>query len=242
MPYKRIRSLERGVTILQYVNTMGEATAGKIAREIRLPRPTVYRILDTLVESGLLYKSPSAQKVYRLTEAVGKLSTGLSDGDRAVAATRRVLSNASLDLSWPVFLSTHTEEGMVIRETNRGSSVFWTELGWVGAIAPRWEVAPGWAYVAHATSELQEALLQNAPDDARERLVAVREQGYAVDLDSAGRVVGLAVAVGEGETLVGSLATFWEASERPDPVVIEEFLASLMSLRNQILAELATAA
>lgn len=225
------------MAILQFVNTMGEATAGKIARQVGLPRPTVYRILDTLVESGLLYRSPSAQRVYRLTEAVGKLSTGLGDEDPVVAAARRVLQNASPDLFWPVFLSTYTEEGMVIRETTRGSSVFWTELGWVGAVAPFLEVSPGWAFLAHATPDLQKTILKELSPETRERLEVVRKQGYALDHDSTGRVVGISVPVGEGENLVGALATFWEASEGPEPILADDFLASLDSLRRQILAE-----
>lgn len=239
MPYKRIRSLERGVAILQLVNTMGEATAGKIAQEIGLPRPTVYRILDTLVESGLLYRSPSAQKVYRLTEAVGKLSTSLARADPVAAAARRVLSGASLDVAWPVFLSTYTEEGMVIRETTRGSSVFWTELGWVGAIAPFWEVSPGWAFVAHAPARLQKTLIEQGPPDAQSRLETIRYQGYALDHDASGRVFGISVPVGDGDTLIGALATIWEANEATEPSVVDDYLASLTSLRDQILHELA---
>lgn len=240
MPYKQIRSLDRGVAILQYVNTMGEATAGKIARAIGLPRPTVYRILDTLVESGLLYRSPSEQRVYRLTEALDKLSDSLRPSDPVAAAARHVLSSASRDLPWPVFLSTYSEEGMVIRETTRGSSVFWTELGWVGAVAPFWEVAPGWAFIAHASSELRDTLLEQGPDGAKEQLETVRRQGYAIDHDRDSRVIGLAVPVGEGDTLVGALATFWEPSEVTEEAFVDELLCSLNELRNQILKELAS--
>ncbi|MFV3077289.1 helix-turn-helix domain-containing protein [Niveispirillum fermenti] len=240
MTYKRIRSLERGVAILQYVNTMGEATAGKIAQEIDLPRPTVYRILDTLVESGLLYRSPSAQKVYRLTEAVGKLITGIERADPVATAAHSVLSNSSLDVSWPVFLCTYSEKGMVIRETTRGSSVFWTDLGWVGAAAPIWEVAPGWAFAAHASPELQAFLIEQGPPDVKSRLETIRQQGYALDHDATGRVSGVAVPVGKGDTLVGALATVWEVSEAPEANPVDGYLASLRSLRDQILEELAS--
>lgn len=240
MTYKRIRSLERGVAILQFVNTMGEATAGKIAQEIGLPRPTVYRILDTLVESGLLYRSPSAHKVYRLTEAVGKLITGIERADPVATAAHSVLSSASADVSWPVFLSTYSGKGMVIRETTRGSSVFWTELGWVGAAAPIWEVSPGWAFAAHASPELQHALAEQGPPDVQSRLETVRKQGYALDHDPTGRVCGVAVPVGKGEALVGALATVWEAGEAPEANSADGYLASLISLRDQILEELAS--
>ncbi|TWB60674.1 hypothetical protein FBZ92_106235 [Nitrospirillum viridazoti] len=129
---------------------------------------------------------------------------------------------------------------MVIRETTRGSSVFWTELGWVGAIAPIWEVSPGWAFVAHASPELQIALVEQGPPDVQSRLETIRKQGYALDYDPSGRVCGIAVPVGKGETLIGALATLWETSEATEPSLVDGYLASLISLRDQILEELAS--
>ena len=76
MSYKNIRSLARGVTVLQHLNRVDAATAATIAQEAHLPRPTVYRILDTLVEQGLIYRSPSSQNLYRLTGNVRALSAG----------------------------------------------------------------------------------------------------------------------------------------------------------------------
>lgn len=239
MSYKRIRSLERGVAVLQFLNQMGSATARDIAKEIGLPRPTVYRILDTLVESGLIYRSPSAHKVYRLTEAVGRLSGNLDKSAPVSAAASAVLGGVPDSLPWPVFMTTLSDEGVVIRETTRGSTVFWTEYGWVGAVAPIWEVAPGRASVAFSPPERQAELLKDAPPWAAEDIRIIREQGYAEERDRDGRLAGLAVPVGSGEALVGALAVSWEPSSEPDASLKDRCLPLLSSLRDDILAQLA---
>lgn len=238
MSYKRIRSLERGVAVLQFLNQMGSATAGDIAKEIGLPRPTVYRILDTLVESGLIYRSPSAHKVYRLTEAVGRLSGNFDKSEPITAAARAVLGAAPDSLPWPVFLTTLSDEGVVIRETTRGSTVFWTEYGWVGAVAPIWEVGPGRVSVAFSPPERQEALLRDAPAWAADDIRTIVAQGYAEERDQDGRLSALAVPVGEGEALVGALAITWEPTTEPDEDLKERYLPLLRGLRDDILAQL----
>lgn len=239
MSYKRIRSLERGVAVLQFLNQMGSATAGDIAKDIGLPRPTVYRILDTLVESGLIYRSPSAHKVYRLTEAVGRLSGNFDQSEPLTAAARAVLGGTSDGVPWPVFLTTLSDEGVVIRETTRGSTVFWTEYGWVGAVAPIWEVAPGRISVAFSPPERQQMLLQDAPAWAADDIRTIVAQGYAEEREPDGRLFGLAVPVGEGEALVGALAITWEPSGEPDDDLRERYLPLLNGLRDDILAKLA---
>jgi IclR family mhp operon transcriptional activator len=238
MSYKRIRSLERGVAILQFINQMGAATAGEIAKDVGLPRPTVYRILDTLVESGLIYRSPSENKVYRLTEAVGQLSDNLGKTEPIMAAARRVLGDAPSSLPWPVFLATYSNEGMVIRETTRGSSVFWTEFGWVGAVAPLWDVAPGRAFVAFSSPELQAKLLADAPPGAAHDISMIHERGYAEERNSNGKLIAIAVPVGRGDSLVGGLAIAWDEGAEPEKNLVEQYLPLLNELRDQILEEL----
>jgi IclR family transcriptional regulator, mhp operon transcriptional activator len=42
-----VRAFKRGLDILQEVNRSGGIQAGEIARRLDLPRPTVYRLLET---------------------------------------------------------------------------------------------------------------------------------------------------------------------------------------------------
>ncbi|WP_322966338.1 helix-turn-helix domain-containing protein [Sphingomonas fuzhouensis] len=238
MSYKRIRSLERGVAILQHLNHVGSATAGEISRDTGLPRPTVYRILDTLLEGGLIYRSPSAHKVYRLTEAVDKLSLRSGSVEPLTAAARRVLETLPDSVPWPVFLSTCSRDGVVIRETTRGSSIFWTELGWVGAEAPIWEVAPGRAHVAFAAPAERATLLADHQGDPSEAIQTIRERGYAEERDKDSRLIGLSVPIGRGLGLIGCLSIMWQVGSDTEERLVQRYLPMLERMAKAIKADI----
>lgn len=238
MSYKHIRSLERGVAVLQFLNQKGAATAGDIARHISLPRPTVYRILDTLEDCGLVYRSPSQNKVYRLTEAVGQLGENLEHSEPLSAAARSVLREESESLPWPVFLSTLTEDGIVIRETTRGNTVFWTELGWIGSVAPVWEVAAGRVIAAYSAEAQQAKLLALAPDGGAAAIQKIIAKGYEEERDAQGKLIGIAVPVGRGEKLAGSLAIIWDTETDSETAMTDRFLERLQHVGDRIMAEL----
>src|SRR5258707_13752263 len=73
-----IRALMRGLDALTVLNLRDGATVSEVAHEIRLPRTTVYRILETLCNSGFVYRD-GADERYRLTILVRGLSGGFDD-------------------------------------------------------------------------------------------------------------------------------------------------------------------
>ena len=60
-----IRALVRGLDALTMLNLRNGATVSEIAQQIRLPRTTTYRILETLTHAGYVYRD-SADDRYRL--------------------------------------------------------------------------------------------------------------------------------------------------------------------------------
>ena len=48
-----VRAFKRGLDVLHEINRSGEDRAGHVARPLDLPRPTVYRLLDTLEELAM---------------------------------------------------------------------------------------------------------------------------------------------------------------------------------------------
>ena len=73
-----IRALMRGLDALTVLNMRDGATVSEIAHEIRLPRTTVYRILETLCSAGFVFRDESDDR-YRLTIMVRSLSGGFDD-------------------------------------------------------------------------------------------------------------------------------------------------------------------
>ena len=87
MPRKRgstssrsVRSLERGLALLVAMNRRKLASVADLAQDVRLPRPTVYRLLDTLSHAGFVARD-SATDRYRPTHGVRALSDGFVDDE-----------------------------------------------------------------------------------------------------------------------------------------------------------------
>ena len=73
-----IRALIRGLDALTVLNLRNGATVSEVAQEIKLPRTTTYRILETLSHAGFVYRDSTDDR-YRLTIMVRGLSDGYDD-------------------------------------------------------------------------------------------------------------------------------------------------------------------
>ena len=100
-----IRSLSRGLEILTLLNRRDSASAGEFAKELNILRATVYRILETLCEKGLVHQHESDQR-FRITPKVRTLSDGFTDEDHIAYISRRYLKRVTKKLNWPVALAT----------------------------------------------------------------------------------------------------------------------------------------
>ena len=52
-----VRSLERGLAVLAAMNRRKLPSVVELARDTRLPRPTVYRLLETLSRAGFVTRT-----------------------------------------------------------------------------------------------------------------------------------------------------------------------------------------
>src|SRR3569833_454139 len=73
-----ISALVRGLDALPTLNQRNGATVSDIAHQIRLPRTTSYRILETLTHAGYVYRDPADDR-YRLSILVHRLADGFDD-------------------------------------------------------------------------------------------------------------------------------------------------------------------
>jgi len=83
----------RGLDALTVLNLRDGATVSEVAHEIHLPRTTVYRILETLCNTGFVFRD-AADDRYRLTILVRGLSEGFEDESWAVSYTHLSMSTA----------------------------------------------------------------------------------------------------------------------------------------------------
>ena len=142
-----VRAFKRGLDVLQEVNRSGGIRAGDVARALDLPRPTVYRLLETLEELGYVARSASDDR-FRVTRLALSLGDGYDPGVVICQAAAPYLAELSKTLVWPVDLSTYENAAMVVQETTHSRSPLSIDRGMIGKRLPMLRTSAGRAYLA----------------------------------------------------------------------------------------------
>ncbi len=185
-----IRALSRGLDALSVLNLRDGATVSEIAHEIRLPRTTVYRILETLCNAGFAYRD-AADERYRLTIRVRGLSDGFDDEAWVTQIAKPIIFSLTAEIVWPVCISTLSGTQMIVREVTDHSTPLALDRHAAGMRLPLLGSAAGRAYLAHCTPAQRDTLLDSLArtgkqedKPARNRtevlraLAHIKQQGY----------------------------------------------------------------
>jgi IclR family mhp operon transcriptional activator len=139
-----VRSLDRGLRLLQAMNRAPHASVTQLAADIEVPRSTAYRLLDTLVGLGFVTFGTDG---YALSREVRTLSDGFIDEAWITPAWEEMVE-ISRKLIWPVSLFTAEAATMVIRRTTHELSTLSIDYGMSGKRLPITETAAGRTYLA----------------------------------------------------------------------------------------------
>ncbi|TRW14434.1 IclR family transcriptional regulator domain-containing protein [Glacieibacterium frigidum] len=250
-----IRSLSRGIAVLQAVNRGGSLSMMQIARTSEVPYPTACRIVQTLLFEGLIEREP-ARKRYRPTALIQTLAYGFQGHAPLVQAARAHIVELTRHVGWPISLSTHIGHSMVIRDSTHALTSLTFNHYYPGYTLPVLECAAGLVYLAHLPPEEQSNILQslklmrNATSThiitllEKEGLAAeIRAQGYATRGNNTftanpGKTSSIAVPIFEGGHVAGclTLAFFSSAIKMADAV--RQFVDPLKASAAAIEAEL----
>lgn len=161
------------------------ATATVIAAAASLPRPTVYRILDTLIAAGYVQRAEDSD-VFHLTGALRNLARGFAIDAEATEVAAGALSELSRRLVWPIDFATYENGAMVVRHsTHRSSPRSLISKAVVGIHLSMTRTTPGLAYLAWLPRDEVIAILAQSPEGEKpdrvlwRTLKNVRERGYA---------------------------------------------------------------
>jgi IclR family mhp operon transcriptional activator len=187
---RRVRGLTRGLAILRALNENNYATALQLSRLTGLPRPTVYRLLDTLIASGYVAHGPRPD-IYRLTIAVRALSDGFNDEAWMTDIAAPIIAELGHSIVWPTDIATFDGDAMVVRETTHASSPLSINREKAGFRVPVLLSSLGLVYLAHLGEAERDTILRtlagsDRPDAALARdrravgalLAQVRRRGY----------------------------------------------------------------
>ena len=217
-----VRALERGLSVLAAMNRHKIASVLELARETRLPRPTVYRLLETLGRAGYVTRAGAADR-FCLARQVRTLSNGFVEDEWISDVAAPLMGEFTQQHVWPVALMTFEEGSMLIRETTHPASSLSIDYGMVGRRLPILRTAAGRVYLAFCPDNEQRAILDMldhspAPEDQFDarRLAAllrrIRHTGHALqDREINPRTSGISVPV-KGSRMLGSVSMIWIAS------------------------------
>ena len=116
MEQKPIRSFARGLAVLSVLNRHGSATALTLARDSGVPRPTVYRLLQTLMDGGYIGRSTGDDR-FHLKLKVRSLSEGFAGEQWISSVAAPALEELTRRISWPCDAVALHGLKMVIHET-----------------------------------------------------------------------------------------------------------------------------
>ncbi|MDR3516640.1 MAG: helix-turn-helix domain-containing protein [Azospirillaceae bacterium] len=188
-----IRALSRGLNALRVLNETGGAPCQVIADRLGLSRPTVYRILETLVDSGLV--SVEGEKVYRPTLATRALDNGFTDEAWALWAAAPILIELQKEVAWTCEIATFEDYAMVLRDSTHQQNPFRIDVrAFDDRLRSMLTSAVGRAYLAFCPSQEADLILTHIERfgdrvdlagrgrvHTRAALQTVRTQGYALE-------------------------------------------------------------
>lgn len=247
-----VQPVLRSLKLLEALNAAGTATLARLHTETGLPKPTLVRLLDTMIAAGYV-RRVSRQAGYMLTERVLRLSSGFRHGDLVVEAARPFLSALTAEHKWPMGLATLDRDAMLVRLSTRHESPFAMDPDWLNRRLAILVSALGRAYIAFCPEEERRVLLallrgskskMNAMARDEKYVAAtidgIAKRGYATTAPLRGDpAMGLAVPVMQGERVAACINIRYIGSAMSEGQAVERYLPALQRAAAAIAANLA---
>jgi len=235
-----VRSLIRGLDLLQALNRIGECPVATLCGDTGLPRATVYRLLDTLEEEGYVQRDRRSGRV-RLRYAVRSLADGYGDEEWLTHAAMPHMQELADSLVWPIAIATLNGDTMHVRASTSLSSPLALDRVPAGYRVPILESAIGMACFAFSNARVRKETLRllartigrdaalartsAALDESVER---VRRAGYATRIRGFNpRTSSLAVPILRDATSIAGLNISWHHAALTTREALREFLPRL---------------
>ncbi|MDN2578582.1 helix-turn-helix domain-containing protein [Aquibium sp. ELW1220] len=168
--------MQRGLEVLQAINCNNGLRAAEVAKIVGIPRPTAYRLLETLEGLGFVIRGPS-EDTWRPTLQTKSLSSGFRDEDWVAQVAVPQMMRLGRRILWPLDLVTFRDYRMAIRESTHNISPFSVDHGMVGRELPVLETAGGRAHLAFVPETEREQILAGLREKLGTDAVDFHEDG-----------------------------------------------------------------
>jgi IclR family transcriptional regulator, mhp operon transcriptional activator len=225
MQHSSNRSCARGLAVLEALNKLGSATALDLARESGVPRPTVYRLLQSLLDAGYVGRGLDDDS-FQLRSAVRRLSCGFKDTHWISEIATPLLVDLTESLSWACDIATLEGLAMEVQNSTYPIAPLSISYNMVGRHLPVLQSAMGIAYLAFAPPTERKQLLgmmtrSGVPADAMTRepervdhlIAEARRRGYALRQGGSNwpQTSAIAQPIRRDKRVMGCFAVIWMA-------------------------------
>ena len=242
-----VQSVMRSIELLRAMNRAPVSTIDALHRRTGIPKPSIVRLLQTLVHAGLVTHAPQ-HGAYHLTSGVRALAAGYHSEPRIVQASAPVLDALTRRLKWPVAVAVFDYDAVVVRYSTVGQSPLALLHSTIGDRLSLVSRGLGRAYLAFCEPDERDAILATLakspdPEDALARnrnavaqmIAEVRRRGYAMR-DPAVRPVSntIAVPVFDAGRVVASIGLTYFASTMKTEQAVARHLGDVLAAAEQI--------
>ncbi|WP_197032494.1 helix-turn-helix domain-containing protein [Rhizobium sp. CF080] len=245
--YPPVESVRRALEILRILNRLRICTVGDIHAATGLPKPTIVRMLDTLIADGYVVRDNMCGG-YRVTHRVEELHAGYEGIAEVIEASRPFSIDLTNSIKWPVGIGTLDGDAIAVQ--------FWT-----GTISP-WvhtntllhnrpnllTSAMGRAYMAFCGEEERASLFAMmraksggsfGPEQEAQHnvlLANVRKNGFAIRAPQTEprRNTTVAIPICHGGTVLASITVSFFISAVPRNKVEQRIIDPLREAVNKI--------
>ncbi len=236
-----IEPVRRSLAVLEALSRRPHGTIAALAEETELPRPTVVRLLQTLVALG--YVTQVSRHIgYRLTDRVLGLAQGIRFIDHFVDAAAPHMQRFTREHGWPLYLAAMSHRALIIRYSTAAESPMAFERLALRRHSPILSGAVGRAWLAFCSDEERRAALRDlgVRDDARlaAALARIRRDGHAFAITARpGRLQGLAVPILGRDRILGCMSMRFTRSAMSDAEAGARFGPLLAELARAIASD-----
>jgi IclR family mhp operon transcriptional activator len=260
MSVKTIRSLNRGLDVLQAIHASKAVSLQDLHVATGLPKPTLLRILKTLTERQLVWQRIADGAYVAGYTFSARASASVDEEAHLAEAAAPVLADLGKRVRWPSVLAVPRLDHMAVIETNRPISYFKYILrAPLGFRINMLRSASGRTYLAHCSEEECAAIvarlagstrpgdvLARSPARLAQVLAETRRRGYGVrDADFGGNYDqprsrandgrnSIAVPVVAHAEVVGCINLTWIAKVASVKTITERFLPDLHDAASRI--------
>ena len=205
-----IEPVRRSFEILEALSRRPHGTIAVLAEETGMPRPTVARLLNGLIELG--YAAKVSRLIgYRLTDRVLGLAQGIRFIDHFVDAAAPHMQRFTQDHGWPLYLGSISHKAITIRYSTAAESPMSFERTALQRRSPILSGALGRAWLASSAEEERRAILRDLGVRYDAKLAAdfarIRRDGHAFSvLTRPARLQGIAVAIQTNDRVLGCIS------------------------------------